>query len=88
MAKLTSRRRSALDNPEEVLNLAQRLVQRLKPHARWLVLAGVVIAVGLGAWGVTARMQASRQVKAAAVESAFFRVGSFSPRSPVRTSHC
>ena len=27
---------------------------------------GVVIAVGLGAWGVTARMQASRQEKAAA----------------------
>ncbi len=66
MAKLTSRRRSALDNPEEVLNLAQRLLERVKPYAKWLVLAGVVIAVGLGAWGVTARMQASRQEKAAA----------------------
>ena len=51
MAKITPRRRSALDNPEEVLTLAQRLLERLKPHARWLVLAGVVIAVGLGAWG-------------------------------------
>ena len=38
----------------------------MKPYAKWLVLAGVVIAVGLGAWGVTARMQASRQEKAAA----------------------
>jgi predicted negative regulator of RcsB-dependent stress response len=66
MAKLTSRRRLALDNPEEVLNLAQRLLEQVKPHAKWLVLAGVVIAVGLGAWGVTARMQASRQDKAAA----------------------
>jgi lipopolysaccharide biosynthesis regulator YciM len=66
MAKLTPRRRSALDNPEEVLNLAQGLLERLKPYATWLVLAGVVIAVGLGAWGVTARMQASRQEKAAA----------------------
>jgi len=66
MAKITPRRRSALDNPEEVLNLAQRLLERVKPYAKWLVLAGVVIAVGLGAWGVTARMQASRQEKAAA----------------------
>jgi predicted negative regulator of RcsB-dependent stress response len=66
MAKLTSRRRSALDNPEEVLNLAQRLLEQLKPYAKWLVLAGVVIAVGLGAWGVNARMQAGRQEKAAA----------------------
>jgi lipopolysaccharide biosynthesis regulator YciM len=66
MAKLTSRRRSALDNPEEVLNLAQRLLERVKPYAKWLGLAGVVIAVGLGAWGVTARMQESRQEKAAA----------------------
>jgi lipopolysaccharide biosynthesis regulator YciM len=66
MAKLTSRRRMALDNPEEMLNLAQSLLARLKPYAKWLVLAGAVIAVGLGAWGVTARMQASRQEKAAA----------------------
>jgi predicted negative regulator of RcsB-dependent stress response len=66
MAKTTLRRRSALDNPEEVLNLAQRLLERVKPYAKWLVLAGVVIAVGLGAWGVTARMQESRQEKAAA----------------------
>ena len=51
MAKLTSRRRSALDNPEEVLNMAQRLLERLKPYAKWLVLAGVVIAVGLGGLG-------------------------------------
>ena len=65
MAKLSSHRRSALDNPEDVLNLAQSLLERLKPYTTWLVLAGVVIAVGLGAWGVTARMQASRQEKAA-----------------------
>jgi lipopolysaccharide biosynthesis regulator YciM len=66
MAKLTPRRRSALDNPEEVLNLAQSLLERLKPYATWLVLAGVVIAVGLGAWGVSVRMAESRQEKAAA----------------------
>jgi len=66
MAKLSSRRRVALDNPEEVLNLAQRLLDRVKPYTTWLVLAGVVIAVGLGAWGINATMQASREEKAAA----------------------
>jgi lipopolysaccharide biosynthesis regulator YciM len=65
MAKITSRRRSALDNPEEVLNLAQRLLQQVKPYAKWLVLAGVVIAVGLGAWGVNAGMKERREEKAA-----------------------
>jgi lipopolysaccharide biosynthesis regulator YciM len=66
MAKITPRRRSALENPEEVLNLAQRLLERVKPYTTWLVLAGVALAVGLGAWGVTARMQESRQEKATA----------------------
>ena len=66
MGKITPRRRVALDNPEEVYSLAQRLLAPVKPYAKWLVLAGVVIAVGLGAWGVTARMQESRQEKAAA----------------------
>ncbi len=66
MAKTISRRRVTLDNPEEVLNLAQRLMERVKPHAKWLVLAGVVIAVGLGAWGVNAKLQERRQEKAAA----------------------
>jgi lipopolysaccharide biosynthesis regulator YciM len=66
MAKLSSRRRVALDNPEEVLNLAQRLLERVKPYTTWLVLAGVVIAVGLGAWGINAKLQESREEKAAA----------------------
>ena len=69
MAKISSRRRVALDNPEEVLNLAQRLLERVKPYAKWLVLAGVVIAVGLGAWGVNAKMQERRQEKAVAALS-------------------
>jgi predicted negative regulator of RcsB-dependent stress response len=69
MAKITPRRRVALDNPEEVLTLAQRLLERLKPYVKWLVLAGVVIVVGLGAWGIKAQMQASREEKAAAALS-------------------
>jgi predicted negative regulator of RcsB-dependent stress response len=66
MAKITSRRKVKLDNPEEVLNLAQRLLARVKPYAKWLVLAGVVIALGLGAWGVNAMILERRQTKAAA----------------------
>ena len=66
MAKVTSRRRSALDNPEEVLNLAQRLLEQVKPYAKWLILGVVVIAVGLGGWGVNAMMQERRQEKAGA----------------------
>ena len=60
MAKITPRRRVTLDNPEEVYTLAQRLLAPVKPYAKWLVLAAVVIAVGLGAWGVNARLQAGR----------------------------
>jgi len=66
MAKITPRRRVALDNPEEMLTLAQRLLAPVKPYAKWLVLAGVVIAVGLGAWGVNANLQERREEKAAA----------------------
>ncbi len=66
MAKLTPRRRVALDNPEEVYSLAQRLLAPVKPYAKWLVLAGVVIAVGLGAWAVNARLQEGREDKAVA----------------------
>lgn len=66
MAKITPRRRVTLDNPEEVYSLAQRLLAPVKPYAKWLVLAGVVMAVGLGAWGVNAKLQERRDDKAAA----------------------
>jgi lipopolysaccharide biosynthesis regulator YciM len=66
MAKITPRRRPALDNPEEVYTLAQRLLAPVKPYAKWLVLAGVVIAVGLAAWGVNAKLKEGREDKAVA----------------------
>ncbi len=69
MAKITPRRKLALDNPEEMLTLAQRLLAPVKPYAKWLVLAGVVIAVGLGAWGVNAKLQERREEKALAALS-------------------
>ena len=64
MAKITPRRRVALDNPEEVYTLAQRLLAPVKPYAKLLVIVGVVIAVGLGAWGVKAKLQDRREDKA------------------------
>jgi lipopolysaccharide biosynthesis regulator YciM len=66
MAKITPRRRPGLDSPEEVYTLAQRLLAPVKPYAKWLVIAGVVIAVGLGAWGVNARLQERNEDKAVA----------------------
>jgi len=66
MAKITPRRRVALDNPEEVYTLAQRLLAPVKPYAKWLVLLAVVIAVGLGAWKVNSSLQEGREDKAAA----------------------
>ena len=69
MAKITPRRRVALDNPEEVYTLAQRLLAPVKPYAKWLVVAGVMIAVGLGAWGVNAKLQERREDKALAALS-------------------
>jgi predicted negative regulator of RcsB-dependent stress response len=66
MAKITPRRRVALDNPEEMLTWIQLLLERVKPYAKWLVLGVVVIGVGLGAWSIKASLQASREEKAAA----------------------
>jgi predicted negative regulator of RcsB-dependent stress response len=66
MAKMMPRRKLALDNPEEVYTLAQRLLAPVKPYAKWLVLGAVVIAVGLGAWMVNTSLQERREDKAAA----------------------
>jgi predicted negative regulator of RcsB-dependent stress response len=66
MVKTTPKRKVALDSPEEMLTWMQILLERLKPYLKWLALVAAVIAVGLGAWGVKARMQASRDEKAAA----------------------
>jgi lipopolysaccharide biosynthesis regulator YciM len=66
MAKITPRRRVALESSEDITTLAQRLLEYVKPYAKWLILAVAVVVVGLGAWGINVRLEASREAKAAA----------------------
>lgn len=67
MVKMASRRRSVLQDPEEVLNLAQRVLELLKRHLKWLVLGVGVLVLGLTVWGVSANLQMRREAGAAAV---------------------
>ena len=65
MAKLTARRKSVLDNPEEVLNLAQRLLEQAELYWKWLALGLAVVVIALAAWFINAQMQAHREAQAA-----------------------
>jgi tetratricopeptide (TPR) repeat protein len=66
MAKLTARRRSIADNPEEVLNLAQRLLDQAKSYWKWLALGLAVVVVGLAAWFINDQVRAGREARGAA----------------------
>jgi predicted negative regulator of RcsB-dependent stress response len=66
MAKIAPKRRVNIDSPEGLKEWADLWMERVKPYAKWLVLGVVVLAVGLGAWAINARMQAARDEKAAA----------------------
>jgi tetratricopeptide (TPR) repeat protein len=50
MAKFRRRRRPALAEPEEVLNLAQRLLKEVKRHFKWILLGLGVVLVVLVHW--------------------------------------
>jgi len=65
MAKLSARRKSVLEDPEEVLNLAQRLWEQVKRQGKWLALGLVVVVIALAAWSINARVKASREERAA-----------------------
>lgn len=66
MAKITARRKSVLDNPEEVLTLAQRLLEQAKSYWKWLALGLAVVVIALAGWYINAQMQAHREAQAAA----------------------
>ena len=66
MAKVKVRRRPVLQDPEEVLTLAQRFLGRVKLHLKWLLLGLAAVVVVLGAWGISSYLKASREEKAAA----------------------
>jgi tetratricopeptide (TPR) repeat protein len=66
MAKISARRKSLLENPEEVWYLAQDWLERAKAYWKWLVLGLAVVLVVLAAWGINARMAAGREAQAVA----------------------
>jgi predicted negative regulator of RcsB-dependent stress response len=66
MAKINPRRRVALESPRDMLTLTERLWEPIKPFAPYVAVAVVVIAVGLGVWGIHAWIKGNREAKAAA----------------------
>lgn len=64
MAKSTARRKSVLDNPEEVLTMAQRLLEQAELYWKWLALGLALLVIALAAWFINARMQESREAQA------------------------
>ena len=66
MAKVTPKRRVALDTPEGMKEWADFWWERVRPYSTWLAVGIALIVVGLGSWAVYSRMQASRDEQAAA----------------------
>jgi len=65
MAKIFTRRRSIMENPEEVLTLAQRLLEQAKRQWKWLALVLSVVVIVGAAWFINVRMQERREEQAA-----------------------
>jgi tetratricopeptide (TPR) repeat protein len=66
MVKISARRRSLLENPEEVLNLAQRLLEQGKLRWKWLALGLALVALALAAWVIHAGIKGRQERRAAA----------------------
>ena len=66
MAKISARRRSLLENPEEVLNLAQRLLEQGKLRWKWLALGLALVSLALAAWAIHAGIKGRQEKQAAA----------------------
>ncbi|MGA7576579.1 MAG: tetratricopeptide repeat protein [Desulfobaccales bacterium] len=66
MAKISPRRRSLLENPEEVLTLAQGLLEQLKLRWKWLVLGLALVTLVVAAWAIHAGIKGHQERQAAA----------------------
>src|SRR5208282_3704598 len=66
MAKISARHRSLLGSPEEVLNLAQRLLEEGKLRWKWLALGLALVALALAAWTIHAGIKGRQERQAAA----------------------
>jgi len=66
MAKTKARRKSVLENPEEVLNLAQSLMEQAKRRWPWLALGLTVVVLALAVWLIRAAVLERREGQAAA----------------------
>ena len=66
MAKISARRKSLLENPEEFLDLAHGWLEQAKRQWKWLALGLGVVVLVLAAWGINARMAAGREAQAVA----------------------
>jgi tetratricopeptide (TPR) repeat protein len=58
-------RRPILQDPEEVLNWAQRLVEPLKRYKKWIFLGLAAVLIIAATWGMSSWIQAGREEKAA-----------------------
>jgi tetratricopeptide (TPR) repeat protein len=66
MAKISPRRRSLLENPEEVLTLAQSLLEQGKLRWKWLALGLALIILVVAAWAIHAGIKGHQERQAAA----------------------
>jgi predicted negative regulator of RcsB-dependent stress response len=66
MAKISPRRRSLLENPEEVLTLAQGLLEQMKLRWKWLILGLTLVTLVVAAWAIHAGIKVHQQKQAAA----------------------
>ncbi len=66
MAKITARRKSIMDNPEEVLTLAQVWLEQVKRQWKWLALGLGVVVIVLAGWFINGQMREHREAQAAA----------------------
>ncbi len=58
-------RRPILEDPEEVLNWAQRLVEPLKRYRKWIFLGLAAVLIIVATWGISSWIQAGKEEKAA-----------------------